>query len=123
MGSTRTRRVGELIRQEMAELLTERLRDPRLREVTITEVEMAPDLKVAHVYFACASERAGSVADGLEKAAGFIRKNLSQKIYLKFMPELVYHYDSSLDRGQAMDSLLDSIVLDKVPEDNPEKSS
>ncbi len=122
MASTRTRRVGELIRQELAGLLTGRLRDPRVREVTITEVEMSPDLKKAHVYFACGADRAREVADGLEKAAGFIRRNLSQKVHLKFMPELVYHYDDSLDTGAAMDELFDSIIPDSDPDKMPEKT-
>lgn len=117
MGSTRSRRVGELIRQELSGLLRGRLRDPRLREVTVTEVEMSPDLKKAHIYFACGVDRAEAVAAGLEKAAGFIRRDLSKKVHLKFMPELVYHYDDSLDKGETMDDLLNSIV----PEINPEK--
>jgi len=120
MGTTRQRRVGEMIRQELAELLTGGLRDPRLREITITEVEMSPDLKKAHVYFACAAPRAKEVGDGLAKAAGFIRKTLSKKIYLKFMPELVYRYDDSLDKGQAMDDLLKAITPESV--DKPESS-
>jgi ribosome-binding factor A len=122
MGATRIRRVGEMIRQELAGLLTGRLRDPRLRDVTITEVEMSPDLKKAHVYYACDTERAEAVGNGLEKAAGFIRKNLSKKVYLKFMPELVYHYDDSLDKGQAMDSLLEAVLPETDPEETPENS-
>ena len=121
--STRNRRVGELIRQELAGLLRERLRDPRLKEVTITEVEMSPDLKVAKVYFACASDQAKAVAEGLDKAAGFIRRELAQKIYLKYMPALVYRYDKSLDQGQAMDSLLESLAQDGPGEETPEKAS
>ncbi len=124
MGSTRKRRVGEMIRQELAELLTGGLRDPRLKDITVTEVEMSPDLKKAHVYYACPSQRAGEVGDGLGKAAGFIRKSLSKKIYLKYMPELVYSYDDSLDKGQAMDSLFKSIEPEPEPEpeENPENN-
>ncbi len=123
MGATRKRRVGEVIRQELAELLRGGLRDPRLRELTVTEVEMSPDLKKAHVYYACPRDRAGEAGRGLVKAAGFIRKSLSQKVYLKFMPELVYHYDDSLDRGEAMDSLLKAIAPETGADEKPEGAS
>ena len=60
---------------------------------------------------------------GLEKASGFIRRTLSQKIYLKFMPELEFTYDDSLDRGEAMDSLLKSIAPEPGQEEEPEGRS
>lgn len=119
MGQTRKRRVGELIRQELSGLLRSGLRDPRLKELTVTEVEMSPDLKKAHVYYACPRDKVEAVREGLAKADGFIRRTISQKVYLKFMPELVFTYDDSLDRGEAMDSLLDSLD----PQPGPDRDS
>jgi ribosome-binding factor A len=116
MAGARTRKVGKLIRQELSLLLTTRVRDPRLSLVTISEVEPTPDLKRAFVYFTCPSGREEEAGAGFEQAAGFLRRELAGRLKLKFMPELVYSHDQSLDRGAAMDSLLASLKDQPAPE-------
>lgn len=117
MPGDRRRRVAELIRQVLSELLSRSIRDPRLTGINITEVEMAPDLKRAHVYFTCPVEAADRIRAGLKKASGFIRREVGARVKLKYVPELVYHHDSSLEDGAAMDALLNSLDLDDRVED------
>jgi len=109
MPPRRPRRVGELIRQELAFLLAAKLRDPRLKGAALTEVEVARDLKTAHVFFVCPPGRSEAVAAGLRQAGGFIKRELAAKLELRYMPDLVYHYDTSLDKGRAMEDLLASL--------------
>jgi len=116
MAGSRTRRVGKLIRQELSGLLTVRVRDPRLSLATISEVEPTPDLKRAFVYFTCPPGREEEVRAGFDQASGFLRRELASRLKLKFMPELVYRHDQSLDKGAAMDSLLASLKDQPVPE-------
>lgn len=116
MAGARTRKVGKLIRQELSLLLTTRVRDPRLALVSVTEVEPTPDLKRAFVYFTCPSGKEEEARAGFDQAAGYLRRELAGRLKLKFMPELVYRHDQSLDKGAAMDSLLASLEDRPVPE-------
>jgi len=86
--------------------------------VGISEVEMTADLKRAHVFFICPQGREGMAEQGLTQAAGFLKKELAGRLRLKFMPELIYRHDDSLDKGAAMDRLLASLVQENG-EDKP----
>ncbi len=109
MSSRRTKRVAEALRQELGFILTTQTRDPRLKGVAISEVDVAPDLKRAYVYFFCAPGQEDKALEGLTQAAGFLRREAAARLSLRFMPELIYRHDDSLDRGRAMDDLLASL--------------
>jgi len=96
MTSNRTRKVGDRIREEISELLLRRVKDPRIGFVTITGVELSPNLRYAKVYYSVVGteedrKRAGQ---GLESACGFIKRELAGRLQLKFMPDIEFHYDS-----------------------------
>jgi ribosome-binding factor A len=111
--SRRTERVGEQIRAELARLLHEEVTDPRIGFVTLTRVDVSPDLSNARVYWsALASEDSDAVSiseAGLESAAGFLRHRIARVLQLKRVPELRFRYDSSLAQGNATLSLLRDI--------------
>jgi len=108
--SRRTERIGEQIRAELARLLHEEITDPRIGFVTLTQVDVAPDLSNARVYWsAVQSKDSNDLSNseaGLESAAGFLRHRLARLLDLKRVPELRFRYDSSLAQGEATLSLL-----------------
>lgn len=98
--SRRTERVGEQIRAEVARVLREEAGDPRVRLVTLTRVDVAPDLGHARVWWSVLGERdAEEVARGLESAAPFLRRRLAALLPLRRTPELRFRHDPSLELG------------------------
>jgi ribosome-binding factor A len=106
----RTERVGEELRAGLARLLREEAADPRLELVTLTRVDVAPDLSSARVFWssphADTEEGAERVGRGLAAAAAFLRRRLARTVTLKRMPELRFLHDPSLVRGAETLALL-----------------
>jgi ribosome-binding factor A len=107
----RPARVGERIREELSILLQRKVNDPGLSPVTITDVSITPDLKIAHVNYSAlvGPEERKAVARALRRAEGFLRRELGGALGLRHAPELHFHYDDSYDRGAHIDSLLKKI--------------
>jgi ribosome-binding factor A len=99
----RTERIGEQIRAELARLLLEEATDRRLRLVTLTRVEVAPDLSLASVHWSAmpAPDAAPTeeVQHALDHAAGFLRRGLAHGLQLRRTPELRFRHDPSLELG------------------------
>ena len=103
----RTARVNEVVREALADEL-ERLTDPRLELVTITGVDVNPDLREADVYFSALSSPA-SPADaeaGLRAAASRLRAGLGKQVRLKYLPKLRFREDPAIVKGQRMEDLI-----------------
>ena len=111
MGSTRrTKRVGALIRSELAQLLLRRVKDPRLKDVTLTGVDVSPDFSQAKVFFSLMGEGGRAEAEeGFQAAAPFLRRELSKRLGLKTMPRILPVYDSSLAEGAQMTDLIQRV--------------
>jgi ribosome-binding factor A len=112
----RRKRVGELIRKEVAELLQRRAGDPRLAGVTLISAGVSADLRRCHLYFSSLGEeeeRSEALA-ALEKAQGFLRRELAARLSLRHVPELVFHLDESFHRGARVDQLLREIEAEKT---------
>ncbi|MFP3998465.1 MAG: 30S ribosome-binding factor RbfA [Desulfosalsimonas sp.] len=95
----RAERVGGLIQQTLSEMLNKSIKDPRLRTVSITGVKMTADLKLARIYFVNSghfSTREEASA-GFAKARGYIKHTLAQELELRYMPELRFFYDDSIE--------------------------
>lgn len=111
--SQRTARVGQEIRELLASLLLFDVADPRLKDVQILDVVVATDLKVADVYYIMIDpedpEPSKDVHSALARSAGFLRKMLGERMSMKFVPELRFQYDQSIERGRRMEALLDDI--------------
>jgi ribosome-binding factor A len=110
MSSTRTARVARQIQQELSQILEEQVKDPRVGMVTLTSVQMTPDLRLARIYFS----RLGPPEDrheakaALDHAAGYLRRELGQRLRLRYLPELRFFIDDSLERYERISELLDS---------------
>ncbi len=104
----RIEKLQELIKQEMGKMLLTDLKDPRIGFVTVTDVEMTGDLREAKIYVSVmgGSEQVKSSLEGLNSALGFIRREIGQRIRLRFTPEISFALDTSLDYGDHIQKLL-----------------
>lgn len=105
----RRRRVNELLKEELSRLVLFQLKDPRVRSVTVTAVEAAPDLTQAVVYVRSlgGDPPVDEAIEGLESAAGFIRGVLGRELRLRRIPELRFEADRTLEKAQRIEELLD----------------
>jgi ribosome-binding factor A len=112
-------RVSELVRLHLCDLLETKVDDPRLLGVTITEVEVTPDTTRAKVYFSVLgdAEARQAVQEGLESAAGWLRREIGARTRLRNTPALVFHWDPSLEHGERIDQLLNQLGLGKKDSD------
>ncbi|KOO49247.1 30S ribosome-binding factor RbfA [Viridibacillus arvi] len=106
--SMRANRVAEQMKKELGDIIVRKLKDPRVGFVTVTDVEVTGDLQQATIYITCLGterERQDTLK-GLEKAKGFIRSEIGQRIRLRITPELFFEFDSSAEYGNKIDTLL-----------------
>ncbi len=108
------RRISELVRAHLSTLIETRIKDPRVAGVTVTDVEVTPDTRLAKVYYSLiGDEEARRQATlGLESAAGWLRRELGAHLRTRHTPELIFIFDESLERGERMAQLLDSLRND-----------
>ena len=113
----RATRVADQIRMEVADILMRKTKDPRVGDVTVTDVELTNDLRLARVFVtALGDEQAHADAlAGLGKAAGFIRSELGRRLHLRYTPELVFQRDLTGARGDRILSLLDQVGAELDP--------
>lgn len=106
---SRSRRVGEQIQRELADLIQRELKDPRLGFVTVSGVEVSRDMAYAKVFVSVLGSEGDDVERNLQaltRAAGFLRRELGRRIKLRNTPELRFVYDESIERGARMDALI-----------------
>jgi ribosome-binding factor A len=110
----RAHRVGDQIQRELAELLRLHVKDPRIGMVTVTSVEVSPDLSHAKVFFThlAGAEHAPEAVKALQHTAGFLRTELSHRLKLYSVPQLHFAYDDSIESGLRMSKLIDDAVAD-----------
>lgn len=108
---SRSQRVGDLLIEFVSRLLTHSLNDPRLRSVTLTAVDVRPDLKHASIYFTVRDgvSAKDDALPGLRAATGFIRGRIAADLKLRFVPAIEFVYDEAPDRGRRIDDLLSSV--------------
>lgn len=108
METARTHRVGELIKEEISEIIQKEIKDPRIGFVTITGVDVTPDLRFAHVFISVlgSKKQKESTLKGLQSSSGFLRKELSKRIRLKYFPELKFEFDPSIEAGMRIDKII-----------------
>lgn len=100
-----------LIKEEVSKIILQQLKDPRVGFVTITRVKMSEDLKRARIYWTVLGDEKAKEASslGLEKAKGFIRRELGKRMRIKFLPEIDFSFDDSFEYGQRIERLLEEI--------------
>jgi ribosome-binding factor A len=111
----RSHKVAEALRGElMTMLLSGAVHDPAVTNVVVSGVQLTDDLKLARVYVRLVDLEAPESArkallKGLERAKGFLRREVAQRVKLRYAPELRFHWDESIDRGRDMEMLLREI--------------
>ncbi|MCX8006750.1 MAG: 30S ribosome-binding factor RbfA [Coriobacteriia bacterium] len=105
MPAPRVRKLNESVRAALADVLVSEVQDPRLELATITSVEVSPDLRYADVFVTAhgGEQRYAELLAGLESAKGRIRAALSERVAMKYLPELRFHIDESVDVGQRIE--------------------
>jgi len=114
----RSRRVGEQIQRELAELIRDEMRDPRVGSVTVAQVTVSRDLSYADTMvtqLGSSAEDSRVMVDVLNNAAGFLRTQLARRLRMKRMPALRFHYDETFDRGARLSRLIEEVA----PKDDP----
>lgn len=110
----RMEKVNHLIRKELSELLRREIKDPRLSSlVTVTDVSTSPDLRYARVFISILgdAEEKALALQGLAAASKFLRRELSERLTLRRMPELDFRLDESIERGAHLLELIDKAVV------------
>lgn len=111
----RLRRVADQIQRELSGLLRAELKDPRVGMITLTGVEVSPDLAHAKIFFTTLGDSEGlaRTETGLRRAAGFLRSELGHRLKLRVTPELRFVHDASVERGVRLSRLIDDAVAGK----------
>ena len=111
LAGKRAVRVGDQIQMEISYLLLERVKDPRVRGVTVTGINLSNDLKRARVFFSVIGEQdhIKKAQDGLDSAKGFIKREIGSRMSLRYTPEIIFMYDPSLESGSHMESVFEEL--------------
>lgn len=111
---TRSERVSDAVQKELASLIRQYIRDPRVGMLSVTDVTVTRDLAIAKVYVAFVGERTSEEIkqglDALNGASGYLRKLLSSSIALRATPKLNFFYDETGQRSQHLDALIDLAI-------------
>ena len=121
--SSRPKRVAEAIKNELTLLLRGKAGDPRLQGVSISKVEVSPDIKSAKLYVTAESRDAKRALAGMNKARGFFRSHLAKVLNLRYTPELLIYYDDLAEEAERVERLLESLEQErkqKAPEGEEE---
>lgn len=110
----RMQRVSELIRRELGTIIAREMDDPRVSFVSVTAVDVSKDLRNAKVYVTQIDTAADASLDvrALQKASGFLRKQLADVLTLKSIPALTFVYDNSIQRGVDLTRLIERSVAE-----------
>jgi ribosome-binding factor A len=106
----RSKRVAEQLRQELADILWREVQDPRVKGVTLTAVEVTSDLEHAKIWFTLLTGEQKDTLKGLQRATGFLRRELAHRMRLRLVPSLTFLYDESVERGTRLSHLIDEAV-------------
>lgn len=104
----RMKRVNEACKEALGEIIQGAIKDPRVGFVTVTRVEVSPDLRMARVWisFLGTAEESEASLEALRKARGFLRRELGKRVRLRYIPELVLHQDRGAETSQRVQDLI-----------------
>ncbi|MBQ7376312.1 MAG: 30S ribosome-binding factor RbfA [Clostridia bacterium] len=119
MANYRRGRINDEMKKELSLVLRE-VKDPRLKDafISITAVEVTGDLKFAKVYYSAMMGDKKEIAKGLKSSAGYIRREIAQRLNLRMTPEFSFHEDHSIEHGAHISKLLNGIEI--TPEEDGE---
>ncbi|MCE5006012.1 MULTISPECIES: 30S ribosome-binding factor RbfA [Staphylococcus] len=111
MMNMRAERVGEQMKQEIMDIANNKVKDPRIGFLTITDVQLTNDLSIATIYLTVLGneKQKEDTFKGLEKAKGFIKSELGSRMRLRIIPELNFEYDESIDYGNKIERMIQDL--------------
>ncbi len=114
--SQRPIRVGEQIREDLTELITREVHDPGIGFITITRVNVTPDLQQARVHYTSLGDEKARRETGraLERATPFLRRHLGRRLRLRRIPELQFFYDESIERHDRIERILQELLHERA---------
>ena len=122
----RTDRIAEQLQKELAQIIQFEIKDPRLGMVTVNDVQISRDLSFANVFITVlgkdSAEEAKDDLAVLNRAAGFLRREIGKAVKLRIVPQLKFDYDSSLVRGRKLSSLIEEAVAADQSRTSPDSS-
>lgn len=106
----RSQRLSILLREEVADIVLHKLKDPRIGFITVTDVELSADLRIAKVFISVLKEQDRELTlQILNDAKGFVRNEIAKRLRIKIIPTFEFVYDDSIDRGFKIDKILKEI--------------
>jgi ribosome-binding factor A len=119
MDYRRPDKVGGVIKEEISQMLLREIKDPRIGFVTITRVKVSKDLRFVKVYFSVLGDQSAREDSlrGLNSATGFMRRELGRRLRLRYVPDIVFSFDPSLEHMGRLAELIQEIHEDEKPED------
>ena len=118
----RTRQVGDLLREELDDIIRREVKDPRIGFMSITDVEVTPDLRHARAFISVLGneEERASTLKALRSAAGFIRHHLKPRLRMRQIPDLEFRDDRSMEHAERISRVLGGLHLEpRLPPDSP----
>ncbi len=111
MSNMRAERVGEQMKQEIMDIVNNKVKDPRVGFLTITDVELTNDLSHAKVYLTVlgSKKEVDNTFKALEKAKGFIKSELGSRMRLRIIPDLTFEYDESIEYGNTIERMIQDL--------------
>jgi len=115
LAGKRAVRVGDEILKGIAELLVRKIRDPRVKSATLTGIHLSDDLKHARVYYSVIGVKEDIIRTqaGLDSAKGFIKREIGLRMNLRYVPDIIFEHDISLEQGNKMEKLFQKMKLDE----------
>ena len=115
MARRRAQRAGRLIQEEISKIIQREIKDPRIGLVTVTGVDITDNLRYAKVFITVfKEENKEKTLKGLEHAKGFIRREIGQRIKMRFTPEIEFEFDEAAERGARIEEVLRKIATAKT---------
>ena len=113
----RSDRVGGQIQKILSEILLKKVKDPRLKNASITDVKLSRDLRIARIYFVLSGNKKNveEVLEGFNSAIGYVKRTVARQMGLRYMPDLKFFYDESFDYGSHIDNVLKALKADNGP--------
>jgi ribosome-binding factor A len=119
----RVNRVGEQMKKELGDIISRKIKDPRVGFVTVTDVQVTGDLQQAKIYISVLGDeqQREDTLKGLAKAKGFIRTEIGQRIRLRKTPELIFEFDETMAYGNRINSLIHELHREEQPGDEEQE--
>ena len=111
MQKKRTERVAEIVKRELSHIILKEIKDPDINFITITDVKLTPDLKIAKIYFSVLGDldKRNKAIKGLDRANKYIRSEIGKSLQLRYVPELRFFYDTIADYADNIETLFSKI--------------